>query len=161
MKKILTVCALSSAFAVQSFGLTIKNQNDIALDQVFETETSSMNVASLSSKEMKETEGALHIALIGAGIGAGMGATVYMYQNWNQPSFSWTNAGVATLGGAVTGALTAVPINGLVGLSGGGAGGLVWRGNALVINQVLNRSIVTPSIEALRARLANIRIPGR
>ena len=92
---------------------------------LFEQDAKPMQLAALSSQEMKETEGALANFVFGGATGFGM---YYMFLARNNLPFTWQGT-VYSIG---TGALTGGVGGALIRASGGGlAGNLAWRPNML------------------------------
>jgi hypothetical protein len=123
MKK--QVIMLASLLAA-SHGVAFANNTEhaavqfssVEAQQLFEQDTQPMQVAALSSSEMKQTEGAWGIW--GATIGGIGGAAGYFLENRiSGSSWSWTSFGFATAGGVRAGALA-------------GPVGVVWGFNAAI-----------------------------
>ena len=101
-----------------------------------------MQVAALSSTEMKETEGALLPILAGAAGGAvlgGFGSALFyaVRQGINHQPVTTQGIRVAAAAGAVTGAVGGP----LIGAAGGGVvGNVAWRPGMLAANNAIQRA---------------------
>jgi hypothetical protein len=101
MKKVIIATLLSGAISVPAFAA---NGNDLAdANLIFNMDNSqSMELAVLSSEEMKNTEGALGPwGAVGGGIIGGIGNIGYQLGSGN--SWNWGSFGYAVGGGALTG----------------------------------------------------------
>lgn len=131
----LSAALVVPAFANESPAAAISNQQFSAADAglIFEADAKPMQLAALSSTEMKETQGAwVNFAIGGAFGGAGyIGSWAYGNKPWSNARF---------IGNIGTGAL----VGGTFGLAGAAAGGgwtvgaNIWRFNNLAVQSGIN-----------------------
>lgn len=110
---------ISPAFAeVEKATTTEANFTSTQIGELFKTNASSIQIASLSKQEMQDTEGAFNPW--GAAIGAAGGGIGYGINNYisGQP-WSWYSFGTSVGGGAFAG-------------SGAGAAAAIWQFNGAV-----------------------------
>ncbi|MEN9463992.1 MAG: hypothetical protein RL217_173 [Pseudomonadota bacterium] len=138
MKKIMIATLLS---AVVSASVFADNSNDLAdAGLIFEMDNSqSVELALLSSEEMKNTEGALAPWIIGGGVGALAGGGGYIY-GWYDNKYTWNTS--KFLGNAATGALAGATFGAAGSLAGGGlsVGANIWRANSFSFNLGANQA---------------------